>query len=235
MKLLDLVTGMSPISLGGLNIMSDGVPVNNLSSNERPLLLSELLLRLKYMNLGIPGMKVVDSEGNLYNYLGEFKDPDGTLVPTLSNPESKVPVFPEYSLSEFDLQNLYSKVLSMKKIDGKTFYNSSKVIVDFLESTITLDYLSDKEYTNVISLVDIRKKAVQQGVSCIIDLTVKYTKENSVIYCKNHTFTLGDINFSSSLDGDIRIEYVDGIVRVVPELLNIKECIISNCVLTYGM
>ena len=246
MKSLDIVSSSSSsdISLSGKSIKCGEDIINNLTSNERPLYLSELLTRINRRNLSIPMLRVIKN-GKLYQYLGNYgRDASRPTLPLVNTEDNSniVNIFPELLLDNFNLDELYSNVLNMKAIDGKTFYNSSKVVVDFLTSTITVDYLSDKEYTNTVSLIDVQKKLTTPGISCMVDLSVKYTKKDEeVIYYKNLTFnafTIGeeeDFDFISSLDNEVTVEYVGGIVRVIPETLDIEECIISNCILTYGM
>ena len=35
-------------------------------------------------------------------------------------------------------------------------------------------------------------------------------------------------------NSDVLVEYVDGVVRVIPGSDEVGECIISNCLVTYG-
>lgn len=241
--MIDLVTpnNKEGISISGKSIICDGNIVDHLNSNERPLLLSELVMRMSNRNWGYPIIKTCN-ENQFSGYYGEMSFGESNKyfpIPEIKNPQ--FPVCSDYpSSDQSDLEKIYRDVLAMKEIEGITFYSSSKVTVDFLNSSITLNLLEDGDYTNTISLINIEKKLNTSGISCKVDLTVKYVKNG--IYCRDLTFKAFEIkegsverdDFISSLDGDIMIEYIDGIIRVIPEIQEVGECIISNCILTYG-
>lgn len=69
------------------------------------------------------------------------------------------------------------------------------------------------------------------------------TEEMEKLYTKETTF--GGFNllnneitnntpYVENINSDVVIEYVGNIIRVVPTSLNVNECIISNCTITYG-
>lgn len=249
---LDIVTSSSnSIAVSGKSIVliegKDQKVIDHLSSNDRPLLLSELDMRMENRRWGYPFIKCVQetSEGSVY----------GGHIPTKLNFGDNNMFFPlpiidksDYSVCSditssttfASIETLYKNMLIMKESDGVTFYSSSKIIVDFLNSSIALDLINEDEYTNTISLINVEKKLNLPDISCKVDLTIKYVKDG--IYCRDLTFKAFKLlneglvrdDFVSSLDGDVIVEYVDGIVRVVPEVPEISECIISNCILTYG-
>lgn len=68
------------------------------------------------------------------------------------------------------------------------------------------------------------------------------TKELEKLYTKETTFNgfniinneISNNSYVENIDSDVVIEYVGNIIRVVPTSLNVNECIISNCTVTYG-
>jgi hypothetical protein len=142
----------------------------------------------------------------------------------------------------------YNNVISMKEQSGVTLYSSSKVVVDIVNGSVSIDLVEDDVYTNTISLVGIETKISKANLSGKIDLTVKYTKEGIISgqdltfkafkYTNTESPELTRDDFISPLgsmsDPDVMVEYVDGVIRVIPESSSVDECVISNCVLTYG-
>lgn len=122
----------------------------------------------------------------------------------------------------------------------KTLYSSSKMVVDILNDQIVVDLIEPDQYTSSIDLQRVEKKMIQPGLSAKVDLSVKYTKGTSIC-AKDLTFeafsyddtTLKRNDFISRFDSDVIVEYVDGVVRVIPIVIDVTECIISNCVVTY--
>ena len=152
------------------------------------------------------------------------------------------------------IDNKYKDI--MDKITSINLYNSAKLEVDLTGGmSITLDLISSDQYSNTISLLEIEKKSTKPNIFALVDLSIKYTILPQIqtsevvpveVYKKNLFFEafryneIGEsekINFISTVgenDGKISVEYIDGIIRVVPDSPNIGECIISNCVITYG-
>ena len=62
-----------------------------------------------------------------------------------------------------------------------------------------------------------------------------YTKETtfSGFNLLNNEIT-NNTPYVENINSDVVIEYVGNIIRVVPTSLNVNECIISNCTITYG-
>lgn len=122
----------------------------------------------------------------------------------------------------------------------KTLYSSSKMVVDILEDQVVVDLIEPDQYTSSIDLQRVEKKMIQPGLSVKVDLSVMYAKDLTVS-ARDLTFeafsyddtTLVRRDFISKLD-DIVVEYVDGIIRVLPKDKGVTECIISNCIVTYG-
>ena len=152
------------------------------------------------------------------------------------------------TMSTFN-KEIYNNVIKMKESEDITIYNSSKMVINIIDESIAIDLVDDDQYTNTISLDGIERKISKANLSGKIDLTVKYTK-GGVIYGQDLTFSAfkysNDVNspeltredFVSSLgqtsDPDVMVEYIDGVIRSISESEDVDECIISNCVLTYG-
>lgn len=215
----------------------------DLKSNDRPVYISELYERLKNRHFNITERKVVNDD-RLYLH------PDTTVTGTSDfNKQTYTSSDSSKSLLLHDILIGPSEVTAftneyMKTISTSSFYSSSKITVDILESSITVDLINKNTYTNTISLQTIEKKTAKPGISGKIDLTVKYTK-NYRIFGQDLTFEAFKYNDSeinpesSKLDfvstlGDVRVEYTNGVIRVIPESTDVDECIISNCILTYG-
>lgn len=139
------------------------------------------------------------------------------------------------------LLELQKTVQEMKETDGKTFYNSSKIIVDFLSKSISIDLMTDDSYTNTVSLVPIIEHQKTPGLTAKADLSIKYSKGNETC-ASDLTFeafryigsTLSTKNYVRDINSEVLVEYLDGVIRVIPKSSQINECIISNCVVTYG-
>lgn len=215
----------------------------DLSSNDRPVYISELYERLEDRLFNITERKVIKN-----NQLHLHPD---TLVTGTSdldkqtytlNDSSKTVLLQDTSIGPTNITAFINEY--MKTISTTSFYSSSKITVDILQSSITVDLVNKNTYTNTLSLQTIERKMAKPGISGKVDLTVKYTK-NYMIYGQDITFEAfkyndseinpesSKLNFVSTL-GDVRVEYTDGIIRVIPENNDVDECIISNCILTYG-
>lgn len=156
------------------------------------------------------------------------------------------------------IYNLYNNMNSSEIY----LYSTSKNVVDILNNSITIDvipYNSDI-YTNTLDLVGLMNYYISPEISAKIDLGIQYSKSETryekdqnnelitvteeKLYSKETTFS---INLSNNQEGklissdyieeigtDIVIEYINNIIRVIPKTVNIDECIISNCTVTYG-
>lgn len=146
-----------------------------------------------------------------------------------------------------DFKEEFKDILDNMKENEIYLYSSSKKVIDVLNNTMTLDiikYNSDT-YTNTINLKELINYSSFLKVSGKIDLSVQYVKNGKIInydttfegfkYSGNSSsLTLESNNFIEEIGNDIVIEYVDNIIRIIPILNDISECIISNCTVTYG-
>ena len=124
-------------------------------------------------------------------------------------------------------------------------YNTSKKEFDLLEndsnSINLIDFNSDI-YTSSVDIKPIINGLVlSKNTSAKVDLSIQYSIDSD-IYNFDTTFSGFFINnkvikFNNSLQNvndSVMIEITNGVIRLFPINESIKECIISNCVVTYG-
>ena len=257
----DIVSSLSKLDSLYINndiLINDkkDIEVLGLSSYDRPLYLSELDKILKNREYHVVSRKLI-SDNKLYLVKDEFSNTTSNLG------EDEYYNYNDYInnsmlINDVKIEDDFdSKIISgnitigdeykniIEKEAGMTLYSTSKIIIDILDGSISLNLVEPDEYTNTISLIDVKKKVAQVGLSGKIDLTVDYTIDG-IIYGKDLTFeafsyngasqdnpVLVESDFVSSYDY-FDIEYINGIIRVIPKSDKIDECIISNCMLTYG-
>lgn len=129
-----------------------------------------------------------------------------------------------------------------------TVFNSSKIVVNILDNQIIMDLVDKDEYTNSVSLKKYIDKSIKAGLSGKIDLSIEYSKEGNIF---GKDFTFEAFNYEKLEDdnnpqlniknrtfninsNEVIVEYLDGVIKVLPQSKSIDECIISNCLLTYG-
>lgn len=127
-------------------------------------------------------------------------------------------------------------------------YSSSKELVDLLAGSRTVNLVDPKSdiYTNSIDTKVIIEGKIINSTSTInskIDLSIQYTMGNkNIIYTHDVIFSGFSVeggvlklpNIINRVGDDIVIEYIDGIIRVIPVSQNVNECIINSCSITYG-
>lgn len=137
-----------------------------------------------------------------------------------------------------------NEIDKMAKTNEIYLLNNSKGSIDFLNNQNTsslIEYDSDK-YTNTIDIKKLlSKKTINAETAIKVDLTIQYSVDNNNIMCFDITFEgihsgNDSIKFNNSIHimNDIKIEYLNGIITLFPLSSNIIECIISNCLITYG-
>lgn len=151
-----------------------------------------------------------------------------------------------------DGDNIKKQIEDMA-INGEFYlYDTSKETYDLLNSsnTVTLIEVGSDIYTNSLDIKPILfNTVIDNNTTAKIDLSIQYSKvgDNSTIYSSDTTFNGFSIITSSNnntsikfndvfqtINDDVVIEFVDGIIRLFPKNENILECIISNCTITYG-
>lgn len=142
-----------------------------------------------------------------------------------------------------EFKETYKDILNSMDASEIYLFNSSRSTYDLLTGSVVVDvirYNSDT-YTNMVNINDLANRTVHQSISCKVDLNVQYTKKFKVY---NHSTSFEGFNYKSNnfsrsnfieeIGSDVSIEYLEGIIRVVPVSDDILECIISSCTVTYG-
>lgn len=205
----------SLIRISGSIIFNRDVPVLGMNSFDRPLYGTEVYSAIKN-HLVEEGRKLEEDK---------FKGYVGDKVFTISDTPKPISEM-SYYMKNYKIE--------------KTLYTSSKMMIDIMEDLIVVDLIEPDQYTSSVDLNRVEKKMIQPNLSAKVDLSVKYSK-GSELYGQDLTFEafsyndsdVSRVDFVSTL-GDVVVEYVDGIVRVIPDSKDVTECIISNCVITYG-
>jgi hypothetical protein len=123
---------------------------------------------------------------------------------------------------------------------------SSKNRTDIVDDSITIEVINSETtstYTNTVDLNGLIKHVNIPGISAKVDLTYQYSvKDSQVIRGGDLSFKAFEINEEGNVEGDNRIfdngeitvEYINGIIRIFPASNNINECILSDVIITYG-
>ncbi len=108
---------------------------------------------------------------------------------------------------------------------------------------VSIDLIkSFDSYTNTVSLNELINYSTDADLTCKVDLTVLYSK-NGVIYNHHTTFTAFDYDSNNALNiyntvedisNSVQLEYINGIIKVIPISRDVDECIINNCTVIYG-
>lgn len=147
------------------------------------------------------------------------------------------------------IENFYKKIFGTMTIKEVSFYNTSRNIIDILDNTTVIDLIKPFSdiYTDTISIDYIFKLPFKEKVSGLVGLTIQYTKQESddsiKVYSHDSTFQAfkyddkGELvidNLIEDIESDVRLEYINGVIKVYPLRNNITECIIYKCDITYG-
>ena len=208
----DIVSSLS--KSGSLYINNDilingNFEVLGLSSYDRPLYLSELDNILKNREYHVVSRKLI-SDNKLYLVKDEFSNTTSNLGEDeyynyndninnsmlINDVKIEDDFDNKYISGNITIGDEYKNII--EKEAGMTLYSTSKIIIDILNGSISLNLIEPDEYTNTISLIDIKKKVAQVGLSGKIDLTVDYTIDG-IIYGKDLTFEAFSYNEPSTL------------------------------------
>lgn len=196
------------------------------------LYLSSAIEQLERRGYNIPIVPTVNSNGICYRK-GQILDTEDLIM---KNEQNLI----QYGSTNSDLKN---------KIDEKSGsmvdYVSSKFDLSLQKDILTLDLVNEFEYRNTIDLSNLGSelKSEKNSMSLIelgVEITIgeKYYNETTTFEAfqfidKRGTIIFAWNNFIS--DRDLyTIEFIDGIVRVIPLSDAVDECIINHCVLVYG-
>lgn len=222
----------------------------------RPIHCSELLRKLQLRGWNMTEKKYLSSikdEENSVIYRARKTIEDDSVISTIDTDESAG----GYSYKVVDDDSTFDGINYIReqfegqleilnKIMGTDllFFNTSKKVIDFLTDSVVINLVTTDHYTNVLDLNKLLISSVNKNTSCKIDISLEYTKSTDpeVIYSHSTTFEgfnyenskLNRSNFIEEVESCVAIEYIDGVLRVIPIALEINECIISNCTVTYG-
>lgn len=142
-------------------------------------------------------------------------------------------------------ENIKKQIENMASNEEIYLYNTSKKEFDLLgndSNSINLINFDSDIYTNLVDIKSIINRLVlSKDTSAKVDLSIQYSI-GSDIYNFDTTFSGFSINnkvikfnnFIQNVNDSIMIEITNGVIRLFPINESIKECIISNCVVTYG-
>lgn len=217
----------------------------------RPIHFSELSKSMKERGFNIGG-KSWSKGGDLYiqTSISSENSPvctisDGLRVSHNSNTD-KTTV--EKKLEEILAIPEYNKVLNEMDEREISLFSSIGSTIDIMTGVRTIDlitYNSDS-YTNILSLVPLKRYIIQEGVSAKVDLGVQYVFEGDLrshetTFCafkymedNSGKLVLDSPDWIETVEDNIQIEFVNGILKTLPLSNNVSECIISNCTVTYG-
>lgn len=213
-------------------IYGSGEEILGESDPRKPIHLSSLKLRLQQRSWNTPLRKHIGPNGELRMRMSESEDP----IDILSDLSVGIPCSSTDNIGTSRLDNIKAE---MEK-NNIYLYDISRSTIDLLENTVTyniIDYSSDV-YTNTVSLGEVSVGLVYPGCRGSVELSIQYSKSGKVY---NHdtvfkTLIWGETveNFTEPIGSDVVIEYANNVIRVIPVSADVDECIISNCVLTYG-
>lgn len=232
------------------NSAGDAVNIVNETHESHPLCVAEVYNRFSQRRWHNPIKKIIDDSGNLVLLKDDIQEPF-----ELDRMDSKRKGAYKYGVGDsarlvslmgrdMNSEDINSIIDMVNEISSVNLYSSQKMEVNLETGSITLDLVNAKDYTNTISLIGVEKKFAKYKLSGKIDLTVQYSV-NGDVYVQDLSFqgfkysgdelnpTLEQLNFVSPMT-DVLVEYIDGIIRIIPESERVDECIISNCVITYG-
>lgn len=218
----------------------------------RPIHCSELEEKLKSRDWNITERKYIsrasDDSFTDKDFIVRSKISNGTEIIDRINTSVTSTGFPvvdkkidDEIIAEF--KETYKDILNSMDANEIYLFNSSSSTYDLLTGSVVIDvikYNSDT-YTNMVNINDLASKAVHSSISCKVDLNIQYTKKYKVY---NHSTSFEGFNYKANkfsrnnfieeIGSDVSIEYLEGIVRVIPVSDDILECIISSCTVTYG-
>ena len=149
------------------------------------------------------------------------------------------------------INSLYDKYIDLENPEDEIYnqissrYSENYYTKNYIK---TYDLLSVGDYTNQINIKQYIYKSELPGISGKLDVSVfySYPKNLSSQDLETVVYTVSFTAFSYSSEGilnnpvkifgdeNIQVEYIDGILSVYPKTTKVTECIINNCILSYG-
>lgn len=151
-----------------------------------------------------------------------------------------------------EISNTYKELFGdmATKIDEINIYNAATRTINITDEIYCIDLISygSDVYTDTVSLVPFISNSSKSNITCSADITIQYSKSGNIY---NHDTTLLAFSFEKEgnnevsdklsmdnyiedINGDVRLEYINGTIRVFPNNENITECILSSCSIRYG-
>lgn len=245
MKNLDILGGSGSLLYlnkhGFLVNQEEATVVDNFFSPFRPIYVSELVNKLNQRYWHAPIRRTVRDDGSVLamSSCNTISNSSGVLdmsdKGTVFRQESNFQSTPDFT----QFKNIVQIFNNMQESNSVYLFSSSQYSVDILNNSMTLDLVQPEQYTNMVNVSNILQKGGSSDIDIIIELSISYSISGKV-YCKSVTFPLLLVEGSDNIEnnflnsGKIHVEYIDGIIRVIPGDTSIDECIISNCLITYG-
>lgn len=181
---------------------------------------------------------------------------DNDELKTMSTNVNFIPIFDAYHTDGNKVDNItennkselleFSKAFSQhnEKQNEINYYDSCISKFNVNNYSVTFDVFKPNSdiYTsqlNLNSLYNISKVKCEK-LTAIADLNIQYSTftNKSKIFDVNtflEIFSNGErVNIVQELNNDINLNYINGQLSVVPLNLNVLECIIAKCTITYG-
>lgn len=215
----------------------------------RPIHLSELSRKLKSRGWNI-GHRSFLVDGELWDGLEVIPEYLPSKALLSSGLSKRVSWGTDLRLvyNEIKSESKYEKILEEMTGQEINLFSTSTRGIDLVSGKQTIDVVSinGDSYTNMISLVPLKEHIISEGISAKVDLMIAYVSSGSPLY---HYTTFQAFSYEKGKNGevglveepwiedvgeDVRVEYVNGILRVLPLTSKITECIISNCTVEYG-
>lgn len=233
---------------GQINITNEG-------NRFRPIRLSELEKKLEQRDWNITERKYVSiTEGKDYLKVKVTSSSGAidTINSTTDTIDGKVigvsvsnPLELDDSLkNQFNEDPNYKPILENMEGNEIYIYNSSRRVVDFINNSVIINaikYNSDS-YTSILSLDKLINNSAQPNISGKVDITIQYSKGNLIISHDTsfEAFKFNDNNeieiteFIEEINSEVIMEYSGNTIRLIPVSNDVNECIIRNCIITYG-
>jgi hypothetical protein len=118
--------------------------------------------------------------------------------------------------------------------------NDSSYLSNPISEPIVYNLIHGGQYTNIISLENIIQKC-SSSPDTIISVNINYSKGNNIfdysskfkpMRVRNGVIT--ESEFIRRFHDDVELEFTNGILRAMPISNEVVECIITNCIVTYG-
>lgn len=173
---------------------------------------------------------------------------------TRSSSDSSEAIFETYHIGNVDNITSETKAEILEKAttfsqhsetqENLAYYDSCISKFNLNNSSVTFDVFDPASdiYTSQISLDSLYNisKVKSEKLTAIADLVLQYStftnpKEIIDVNTFLEVFNNGErINIVQELDDNINLNYINGQISVVPLNLNVAECIIAKCTITYG-